>query len=52
MIEYLVIDSIADFFMDKSNLGLPILLFSLGHIVKQIAYNNGILSKRITNYIP
>lgn len=49
LIEYLaililIVDSVADFFMDKSNLGLPILLFSLGHVVKQISF--------ITAYYP
>jgi hypothetical protein len=44
----LIIDSIADYFMDRNNLELPILLFSLGHFIKQIIFayifSNGIYS--------
>lgn len=35
----LVLDSVADFLMDSKKLFYPIVLFSLGHILKQLVFN-------------
>ncbi len=41
----LVMDALADYYMDINNIAFPIILFSYGHILKQIAfgYRNKIL---------
>jgi len=38
LISCLLLESIADYYMNKSNLRFPIFLFSLSHIIKQIIY--------------
>lgn len=38
LITCLLLESMADYYMDKSNLRFPIFLFSLSHIIKQLIY--------------